>query len=462
MKKQHVKIRSLIVFLGIAILCCAAPEVFASSYYVDATFGNDSNVGTHDQPWETVNKVNSFSLLPGDIVFFKRGEVWREKLVVKSGSAAAYITYGAYGIGAKPQIQRSISANSTTQWINKGNNIWELTNTFPVNSDVGNIVFMKNKGFGVKVWSENDLDTQGEYWCDESDNNKTRIYSAGNPASVYDKGIEVCIHEESIRAPNDTSYVIIENLHPCYCAWSGIEISHRSHHIIIRDCDVSYVGGGHQNGSNKVRNGNGINTQNIAHDITIQGCSIYECYDAGIALQGYYKKGLEVYNIYIHDNIIWKCEYSFEFWASADNARLHDIYFENNRCHYAGYGWGHSQRPNRKGNHIMNWVCNGTVDNIFIRNNIFYEANSELGHFGLGAEGIHLDNNVWHKTSGDQNVFAWRYRWPTGNVYYLLSEFEKWKCDTGWDANSSTNKPAMLPGKLNPVKNLVVKVSTEK
>ena len=95
----------------------------------------------------------------------------------------------------------------------------------------------------------------------------------------------------------------------------------------------------------------------------------------------------------------------------------------------------------------MNWKCYGTVDNIFIRNNVFYEANSELGHFGLGAEGIHSDNNVWYKISGDQSVFAWRYRWPAGNVYYLLSEFEKWKRDTGWDANSSTNEPAMLPEK---------------
>lgn len=451
MKKQHVKIRGLIVFLGMAIVCCAAPEVFARTYYVDATSGIDTSVGTCDQPWKTINKVNNFSLLPGDIVFFKRGEVWRERLVLKSGSAAAYITYGAYGMGAKPQIRRSVSANNTEQWINKGNNIWELTNTFPINFDVGNIVLNNNEGFGVKVWSENDLDTQGEYWCDESDNNKTKIYSLGNPASVYDKGIEMCIHEESIRAPNDTSYVLIENLHPCYCAWSGIEISDRSHHIIVRDCDLSYVGGGAQNVPGKVRHGNGINTQMRAHDITIKGCNICECYDAGIALQGYYKHGLEVYNIYIHDNVIKNCEYSFEFWASADNARLHDIYFENNRCLYAGYGWGHSQRPDPKGSHIMNWNCYGTADNISLKNNVFYEANSELGHFGVGAEGIHSDNNVWYKTSGDQIVFAWRYGGPRGSVY-LLSEFGKWKRDTNWDANSSTNKP----GKPNTVKNLVV------
>ena len=78
-----------------------------STYYVDATGGNDSNNGLSTAAaWKTISKVNSSSFLPGDTILLKRGEIWREKLTVPSGGSVGNpITLGSYGIGAKPIIQ---------------------------------------------------------------------------------------------------------------------------------------------------------------------------------------------------------------------------------------------------------------------------------------------------------------------------------------------------------------------
>ncbi|MGA1821194.1 MAG: right-handed parallel beta-helix repeat-containing protein [Thermoplasmatota archaeon] len=82
-----------------------------STYYVDATKGNDSNSGTSaTAAWKTVARVASKTLQPGDTVKFKRGEVFKISTAAgflklyDDGSANAWITIETYGTGAKPII----------------------------------------------------------------------------------------------------------------------------------------------------------------------------------------------------------------------------------------------------------------------------------------------------------------------------------------------------------------------
>jgi len=50
-------------------------EAWATTYYVDARNGNDSNTGTSElTPWKTIAKVNPSRFYPGDQILFKRGE----------------------------------------------------------------------------------------------------------------------------------------------------------------------------------------------------------------------------------------------------------------------------------------------------------------------------------------------------------------------------------------------------
>lgn len=82
-----------------------------NTYYVDATGGNDLWAGTYAAPWQSITKVNSATLYPGDRVLFKCGEVFIGRLIpVISGVDGAPIIYGAYGSGARPIINGSSSS----------------------------------------------------------------------------------------------------------------------------------------------------------------------------------------------------------------------------------------------------------------------------------------------------------------------------------------------------------------
>jgi hypothetical protein len=87
-------------------------------YYIDATEGDDGNSGLfQNTPWETISKINSESFNPGDSILFKRGETWRERLVIpSSGTENRLITFGAYATGDNPLISAFDSISIAT-WV---------------------------------------------------------------------------------------------------------------------------------------------------------------------------------------------------------------------------------------------------------------------------------------------------------------------------------------------------------
>lgn len=75
-------------------------------FFVAAT-GDDGDDGSAASPWQTVDHVNQASLVAGDCVFFRRGDVWPEGVdAAWSGTAAQPILMAAYGVGAAPVLER--------------------------------------------------------------------------------------------------------------------------------------------------------------------------------------------------------------------------------------------------------------------------------------------------------------------------------------------------------------------
>ena len=73
------------------------------AYYMSSSSGDDSNTGTSpDSPWRSFVPLSNVELHPGDAVFFKRGDMWREALWSTPG-----VTYSAYGEGPKPVFTTS-------------------------------------------------------------------------------------------------------------------------------------------------------------------------------------------------------------------------------------------------------------------------------------------------------------------------------------------------------------------
>ncbi|WP_164716568.1 S-layer homology domain-containing protein [Paenibacillus whitsoniae] len=99
-----------------------------TTYYIDATGGSDSNVGTSEgQAWKSLEKVNATTFQPGDHIAFKSGEVWTGQLWPKgSGTAGLPIVIDQYGSGAKPAIQGQGLVADAVRLFNQ--EYWEIHN----------------------------------------------------------------------------------------------------------------------------------------------------------------------------------------------------------------------------------------------------------------------------------------------------------------------------------------------
>jgi hypothetical protein len=113
---------------------CSTSASFLRTFYVSNSSGLDTNNGTDSgHPWKTIAKVNSYAFQPGDGILFKRGDTWTGTTAISvshSGNSTHQITYGAYGVGAKPIFNFLSSLNSLTSlsgwnldWARNGN-IW--------------------------------------------------------------------------------------------------------------------------------------------------------------------------------------------------------------------------------------------------------------------------------------------------------------------------------------------------
>ena len=104
-----------------------AENALATTFYVDCNANGDAGAGTGTGAavaWKTINMVNTSTFSAGDSILFNRTCTWNEKLTVpSSGSVGSPITFGAYGTGAKPIIDKTPVLpgwNTTGNWTNYG------------------------------------------------------------------------------------------------------------------------------------------------------------------------------------------------------------------------------------------------------------------------------------------------------------------------------------------------------
>jgi len=102
----------------------------ASTYYLDATQGNNQNNGlSPSTAWQdTIMRA----IFPGDTILFKRGEIWKRRWYSSAkGTATNPIVYSAYGDLRDPlpiisSVVSLTDATNPTNWNDQGNNIWKL------------------------------------------------------------------------------------------------------------------------------------------------------------------------------------------------------------------------------------------------------------------------------------------------------------------------------------------------
>lgn len=302
-----------------------------------------------------------------------------------------------------------------------------------IDADVGNIIFDHGAAVGVKKWSPSDLRRPYDYFCDPV-TRQVRLFLGDNPARRH-RSVELALNRHIIHQ-GGRSHVIYSNLALRYGAAHGIG-GGSTRHITVRDCDVSWIGGGHQftrPDGKPVRFGNGIEFWDDARDHLVERCRIWEVYDAALTNQGNRPGNAQV-NLTYRQNVIWNCEYSFEYWNRDVTSRTENVVFEHNTCVGAGRGWGHGQRPDPNGRHLMFYANSARTGGVRIRRNIFCDATESLLRLSPPdwTAGLEMDHNLWWQPSG--TMIAWlKESWGA-------DRFADYQARTGKDAHSVVADP---------------------
>lgn len=325
------------------------------THFISSSSGHDSNDGlTPLSAWRTIDKVNNASLQEGDAVLFKRGDTWREELVLSSsGRPDAFITYGAYGSGPQPRI---LGSEQASNWVTVSGhtNVWQSTTSLiepNISNHPASIFFGEADGsitWGRTLGSASVPSCGGDFslldqeydWCWA---NGIYVYSAENPGTRY-SFVEVPQRSGSITMmSNDPQeYITIDGLELMFGAMYGYNdgwpMNYEVDGLIIKNCHIGYIG---------IRDASSAMGLVIWHsDMLVQNNDIHDCGRRSIS-----------YNVYT-DNSSQPNDMVFE-----------NVIFENNTLHngYHTTGFDISHGDGRE----------NTLRNFTFRNNLIYDVNTD-------------------------------------------------------------------------------------
>lgn len=302
--------------------------------------------------------------------------------------------------------------------------------------DVGNVIFDHGRACGWKKWSEDDLVNVGDYYYSPH-NQCVYLRHDGNPCAA-NKSIELALRTTIINQGNKHD-VLYENLAVRYGAAHGFG-GGDTKRIVIRGCDIYFIGGGHQYTKNgrPVRFGNGIEFWGNADEHLVENNRLWEIYDAALTNQGRGDgkkiRSIET-NITYRNNVIWHAEYSFEYW---NNDVTENIIFVNNTCVDAGTVWSHAQRPNPNGAHLMFYNNSAKTKNFVVRDNIFVNSTEVCMRMWNDWQELPLlDYNLWH--GGGQPLVRFEKKGVFG-----VDDFAAYQQQFGFDRNSVIAEPVFV------------------
>ena len=216
---------------AVAAVWMLAGMAGATTYYVDATNGDDTRDGqSTTTAWKTIAKVNAATLAAGDQVLFKRGEAWRESLVPpSSGTAGNTIKFDAYGAGEAPTITGALPL-SVAAWSVDSGNVWKAS----VTGNTLNFVVFGTIWGNKQTAKANVLANRDWYFAV----NTLYVYSQGNPASYYGSVSAIVLAGSQMIYVNGKSYLDIQHFRVTFFDTYGVRIGGASDHINVANVYV--------------------------------------------------------------------------------------------------------------------------------------------------------------------------------------------------------------------------------
>ena len=397
-------------------------EIRGNAYFV-SNEGDDQNDGKSAQkPWKTLRKVSEARLLPGDGVFFRRGDLFRGAVCAKDG-----VTYAAYGSGEKPKFygcHRSLADAGIWEEVDVEHHIWKCTEKM---LDAGTLVFNEGQEhsrkliptykYGKFVCREDetkvfhmaeemtaDLDL---YWHFDaklttspskgenfpipdlhSEDAYGELYlrcDRGNPGNVFDTVESVA--RTHLFCVGEAADVRIDNLCIKYVGMHGVSAGLYSKGLHVTNCEIGWIGGSIQDyqgtdpnypegrRGSVTRFGNAIEVYGGCEDYVAANNYIYEVYDAGITHQVTTSEKVIMKGIRYTGNVIEKCVYGIEYFLDQIEGEhescMEDVDIKDNFIRLSGYGWGQQRHNIHTPALIKGWSYVNTARNYRIHNNIF-------------------------------------------------------------------------------------------
>lgn len=404
--------------------------ITGNRYFV-ANDGSDENDGkTPETAWKTLKKVSNATLLEGDGVCFKRGDLFRGQVWTKPG-----VTYCAYGEGEKPKFyggEQDYAKPSLWEEYDSDKHIWKCTQEM---LDVGTLVFNhgeahsrkliptykdlqfvcrddESRVFDVRNEMTEDLDVYWEYDLvltrepskgesfpipQLTENSYGKLYlrcDAGNPGNVF-HSIEAASRRHMFSVGSNKN-VTIDNVCIKYVGMHGVSAVGFVFGLHVTNCEMGWIGGALQHyfgtdpnypegGRGTVtRFGNAIEIYGGCEDYIVENNYIYEVYDAAITHQVNTREKVIMTRIRYTNNLIEKCVYGIEYFLDQiegeSESYMDDVVIKGNLIRLGGYGWGQQRHNTHTPALIKGWSYVNTARNYHICNNIFDRCAYRLLH----------------------------------------------------------------------------------
>ena len=347
------KIKNRIVRMGTIFSISLILVVFVlmpahgTTYYVDASNGNDSNQGTEAQPWLTIQKAAN-TLIAGDTVFIKTG-IYNEIVTPQnSGTSGNYIVYLAYP-------GDTVTIDGTDIPLPEWSGVFEiyLDNYIKVSG----LRVINSDDTGILIWESSHIIIEKNYTYN--------TYSSGI-ASWYSSNI--------IINDNEVELACNDGLQECITVAGTDTFEISNNHV--------YNGGPGTNGGEgidaKDGSSNGKIYKNYVHDMDMSRLGIYvDAWDK------------HTYNIDVYQNIVHHCAHGIIVASEAggflENVRIYNnIAYNNEEVGIWIANWSLASEQPMKDIEVINntlynngneWggginVMNSDAENVVIRNNI--------------------------------------------------------------------------------------------
>ena len=410
-------------------------SVPGTTYYVSADGCDEADGLSPDTAWQTLARVSRAALCEGDAVRFRRGDVFRGKVICRSA-----VTYCAYGEGDKPRIyswKKDLADPALWELYDEERCIWKLCE--PI-TETGNLIFNhgaehaykhipsyiadgslvvrdhRERPFVIRDELTQDLD----FFCNYIEDNFTTAPSKGedfpipmfygtealcelylrsnrgNPGHVFDS-IEAAVRECAFVVSR-AHHVHIDNI--C-CMYQGIHAvtagGARHTGLHVTNCEMGWIGGTVQGYSGTdpnhpegvrgevTRFGNAVEIYGGCEDYVVENCYVYQCYDAGLSHQVNSDDTRIMTNILYKDNLIEHCVYGIEYFLDIRNPDDRDSIMDGvemcgNFIRHSGEGWGQQRHNTHTPAAIKGWSYFNRARNYTIHHNILDRAGRRMVH----------------------------------------------------------------------------------